>query len=355
MGDEAAYREEVLKSAAWCSENNHAIKHQENQRDHPPTQPPLHINGECVERAHTFRFLGVLISADISWSENITAVIKKAQQRLHFLRKYNPNSNLLLTFDLLIHREPADILHHSVTRERLQRVVTAAQKIIGCPLHSLMYIYTSRCLSRAKTITKDSSHPGFDLFDLLPSGSRYRITDGNMDTSRASYFTATEQQLLMEFYEEDMTPAEELALHLNKGRPVMEGIQGGTVTDSVPAIETVRFIQVSGNTLTLLEPPEDDLGEGTSAAAECTFADEETVSLDSRRLETSQTVRTLYAKHLERQIELADVTITLKKRKLQEMELDLEIKRRTFRKLDLEIQKLEREVSISVHTVTTVF
>ena len=42
----------------------------------------------------------------------------------------------------------------------------------------------------------------------------------------------------------------------------------------------------------------------------------------------------------------------LKKKKLQEMELDLEIKHWTLRKLDLEIQKLEREVSISVHTVT---
>ena len=42
---------------------------------------------------------------------------------------------------------------------------------------------------------------------------------------------------------QDTTPAEELALHLNKGRPVMEGIQGGTVTDSVPASETVRFLQ----------------------------------------------------------------------------------------------------------------
>ena len=34
------------------------------------------------------------------------------------------------------------------------------------------------------------------------------------------------------------------------------------------------------------------------------------------------------------------------------MELDLEIKHGTLRKLDLEIQKLEREVSILVHTVT---
>ena len=67
-------------------------------------------------------------------------------------------------------------------------------------------------------------------------------------------------------------------------------------------------------------------------------------------LQTSQTVRILYAKYLEKQIELADIKIKLMKRKLQEMEL--EIKRGTFRKLDLEIQKLEREVSNSVHTVT---
>ena len=32
--------------------------------------------------------------------------------------------------------------------------------------------------------------------------------------------------------------------------------------------------------------------------------------------------------------------------------MELEIKRGTLRKLDLEIQKLEREISISVHTVT---
>ncbi|KAK0133677.1 hypothetical protein N1851_030812 [Merluccius polli] len=116
-GDEAAYREEVLKLAAWCSENNLALNTKKTRSSKHSTDPaPLCINGECVERAHTFRFLGVLISADISWSENITAVIKKAQQRLHFLRvlrKYNLNSNLLLTLPL-IHREPADILHHSV-------------------------------------------------------------------------------------------------------------------------------------------------------------------------------------------------------------------------------------------------
>lgn len=42
---------------------------------------------------------------------------------------------------------------------------------------------------------------------------------------------------------QDFTPAEELALDLNKGKPVIEGIQGGTATDSGPARDTGLFIQ----------------------------------------------------------------------------------------------------------------
>jgi len=65
---------------------------------------------------------------------------------------------------------------------RLQRVVKAAQRIIGCPLPSLMDIYTSRCLRRAKNIVKDSSHPSFHLFNLLPSGRRYRCITYKTDS-----------------------------------------------------------------------------------------------------------------------------------------------------------------------------
>lgn len=159
---------------------------------------PLYINGECVERVHTFRFLGVLISADISWTDNISAVVKKAQQRLHFLRvlrKYKLNSNLLLTF----YRSSIEsLLTYCITvwygsctkadRVRLQSVVKTAQKIIGCPLPSLMDIYSSRCLSRAANIIKDSSHPGFNMFSLLPSGKRYRCISTKTHRLKNSFF-----------------------------------------------------------------------------------------------------------------------------------------------------------------------
>ncbi len=49
--------------------------------------------------ATSFRSLGTYISSDLSWTENTTAIVKKAQQWLHFLKvltKNNPGEKLLL-------------------------------------------------------------------------------------------------------------------------------------------------------------------------------------------------------------------------------------------------------------------
>ena len=43
---------------------------------------PICINGEAVERVSSFKFLGIHISEDLSWSQNSTTLVKKAQQRL---------------------------------------------------------------------------------------------------------------------------------------------------------------------------------------------------------------------------------------------------------------------------------
>ena len=73
-------------------------------------------------------------------------------------------------------------------RRRLQRVVKTAQRIIGCPLPSLRDIHPSRCLSRAEAIIRDSTHPAHHLFDLLPSGRRYRSIRTRTDRLRNSFF-----------------------------------------------------------------------------------------------------------------------------------------------------------------------
>ncbi len=59
-------------------------------------------------------------------------------------------------------------------RKTLQRTVNTAAKIIGGPLPSILDIFLTRCSSKAKSIVEDPTHPSHSLFQLLPSGRRYR-------------------------------------------------------------------------------------------------------------------------------------------------------------------------------------
>ncbi len=146
---------------------------------------PLQINSVCVDKVSSFRFLGVHVADDLTWHTNTAAVVSKAQQRLHFLRmlrKCHLQANLMQSF----YRSTVEsVLTYGITvwyagltvkdRSALQGVIKAAQRIIGRPLPSLGDIADSQGLNRTRKILHDPSHPGPSLFDLLPSGRRYRV------------------------------------------------------------------------------------------------------------------------------------------------------------------------------------
>ncbi len=52
--------------------------------------------------------------------------------------------------------------------------MNTAAKIIGAPLPSILDIFLARCSSKTNSIVKDPIHPSHSLFQLLPSGRRYR-------------------------------------------------------------------------------------------------------------------------------------------------------------------------------------
>lgn len=83
-GDESAYRHETQKLAAWCSDNLslNTSKTKELVIDFRRQSRTI------VERVPTFKYLGAQISEDLCWSANMTAVVKKAQQRLIFKRQH---------------------------------------------------------------------------------------------------------------------------------------------------------------------------------------------------------------------------------------------------------------------------
>ncbi len=134
--------------------------------------------------AQPWRFLGVHITEDLTWTTNVTSLNKKGQQCLHFLRRLKRASlppPILTTFYI---GTIESVLTSCITvwygncsaadRKTLQRTVNTAAKIIGVPLPSILDIFLARCSSKASSIVKDPTHPSHNLFQLLPSGIRYR-------------------------------------------------------------------------------------------------------------------------------------------------------------------------------------
>lgn len=74
----------------------------EQLRRNKTTIPPLAISSDWVKRVSSFWFLGLETENNLTWSVNTTIIIiKKAQQRLHFLRVFRNNHvtpKLLLSF-----------------------------------------------------------------------------------------------------------------------------------------------------------------------------------------------------------------------------------------------------------------
>ncbi len=127
----------------------------------------------------SFRFLGTTISQDLKWDNQIESIVKKAQQRLYFLRQLRkfilPQEMLIQFYSAIIESvlcTSITVWFSSVTKSvlrRLWRVVRTAEPIIGTTLPTLQELYLSRVRKRAGNITLDPLHPAHSLFYLLPS------------------------------------------------------------------------------------------------------------------------------------------------------------------------------------------
>ncbi|KAK1792146.1 hypothetical protein P4O66_001920 [Electrophorus voltai] len=184
--DERAYLEEIKHLENWCQENNlllNVSKTKELIVDCSKKQErhyqPVRISGTTVERVDSFRYLGVHISQDLSWSHHTNSLAKKALQRLYHLRRLRdfrlPSKVLWNFYTCTIE----SILTGNITvwfgnstrqdRQALQRVGHSAERITHTELPDLQTIYYKRCQTKARRIVKDPTHPNNRLFSLLRS------------------------------------------------------------------------------------------------------------------------------------------------------------------------------------------
>ncbi len=146
----------------------------------------------------SFKYLGVNISEDLTWTAHTQTQVKKARQRLYHLRqlrKFRVSPAILKTFysgaiESVLIRCFSVWYGNSSNQDckALQRVVRLAERISGSALPSLKDIYLKRCKSRAAKIIKDSNHLGNRLFMLLPSGKSFRSMMAKTERLRRSFF-----------------------------------------------------------------------------------------------------------------------------------------------------------------------
>ena len=188
--DESAYRTEVNRLVNWCDENNLKLNTSKTQeviidfRKKRDPVPPLIIKGEVIKQVSHAKFLGTTIASSLSWEENCRLIKKKAHQRLYFLRQlkkfrmrreilyqfYKASIESILTFSICAWFGGLTIKDKAA----LNRIIVISGKIIGSELPSLDELFNQRSLKKARKITKDCSHPAYPLFELLPSGKRFR-------------------------------------------------------------------------------------------------------------------------------------------------------------------------------------
>ncbi len=132
-----------------------------------------------------------------SWTNNTAALAKKAQQHLYFLRKLRrarAPAPIMCTF----YRGTIEsILTSCITvwygacntscRKSLQRIVRAAEKIVGVSLPSLQDIYSTRLTRKALCIAGDPTHPTHNFFSLLPSGRRLQSLQARTNRLKDSF------------------------------------------------------------------------------------------------------------------------------------------------------------------------
>ncbi|KAI4887474.1 hypothetical protein NFI96_007943, partial [Prochilodus magdalenae] len=143
------------------------------------------------------RDCGLHLSNNLTWSNNTSSLVRKAHQRLYFLRRLRRaglGSSVLTSFYRCVVESVLcsgiNVWHGSCSaadRKALQRVVKAAQRSVGVSLPTTTDIYTSRCRKRATCIMKDPTHPAHSLFVPLPSGRRLRSIKCKTNRLRNSF------------------------------------------------------------------------------------------------------------------------------------------------------------------------
>jgi len=163
-------------------------------RRQPTTPLPLFINGEEVEIADQYKYLGSIIDSRLDWSANALALLKKGNQRLYFLKKlkafgvgprplelfYKATTESVAAFNILCHF--GSLKEHD--RARLSRITKVAGRLVGHPVTDFQTLFETRAKKKLRAIQLDQTHPLCDVIHQHVSDRSGRLISFASRTER---------------------------------------------------------------------------------------------------------------------------------------------------------------------------
>ena len=174
-GDERFYRQTIDKFVKWCddhflllnvSKTKEVIFYFRNKR---PIPTPISIKNENVEIVAKYKYLGVTISEDLSWTEHISRTVSKLNQRLYFLRKlrsFGIDKTILKLFYTSVIQSVFTFCIASwggnaakTDTNKISRTIEAASRVCLFNFESFTSIYNELCFRKITNILQDPTHP----------------------------------------------------------------------------------------------------------------------------------------------------------------------------------------------------
>jgi hypothetical protein len=216
--DETCYRNTISYVNNWCKNNYLDLNVRKTKdmifdfRRNRPHTTNVRIDNSDVETVKTYKYLGVHIESNMKWDTHINVQIKKAGRRLYHLRCLRKLCVQMSLMCMCYNSLVSSVLLYAASawfercceclRKEVHKVRKKAGRIIGdksCrDLIDPASAHKDKCISIAKKILRDPTHPLHHHFHLLPHGLRYQVPRCRTERYRTT-FVPTSIRLLNNF------------------------------------------------------------------------------------------------------------------------------------------------------------
>jgi len=189
--DDSVYKHQLERFVSYCDANYlelNVSKTKEMIIDFRNSScPPCSVvlKGSSVERVSSYKYLGIIIDDKLNWHTHINSMIKKLNSRMYCFKKlnfFNVNSRILaLFYDSVV----ASVWRYCLLcwggniaqgdKERVERVITQAGKIIGAPRQDFDTVYSDLLTKKLADVLMEDKYPlHHRLSDRLNPSGRMR-------------------------------------------------------------------------------------------------------------------------------------------------------------------------------------